>query len=360
MQTSLEPVPLVSIGIPVRNGKKHLGEALESALAQEYPELELVISDNASVDRTQSICEDYARRDRRVRYHRNAEDIGAVRNFKRVLELSSGTYFTWLAHDDTLHAPYVSTIVDYMERRPDVVLCGCSMRNHTLEDPEAIQDEVLEAISGDRTWRQARKEFFRWPQRRSHFVIYGLYRRAALLDVPWEARQHKGAPVVMDMEFPILASLCDHGRIVALPDVLRDYRSRADSSACADMACLSRLDFFRLGLQTKRTLLGIAIRSSAPVLEKMELTGIALANFARGQFGRRRDFRESLRTARGEAAMLRRVCAERLEVVNSLDAKVREQSRLIDGLRAELERSKGPGPPYAAREGFSRQGRPRP
>jgi hypothetical protein len=258
-----------------------------------------------------------------------------------VLELSRGTYFTWLAHDDRLHPSYASTIVEYMENRPDVVLCGCAMRIHILEDEKAAKDEILEAISEDRRWRKARKEFFRWPQSKSHFVIYGVYRRAALLQVSWQPREHRGTPVVMDMEFPILASLCSYGRIVALPGALRDYRSRADSSAGADITRLSRLDFFVLGLQMRLTLVGIATRLNAPALEKLELAATTLANFARAPLGRRRDFAAALGGARREAAMLRRVCAERLAVIDRLDAKVREQSERLAGLEAELKMLRG-------------------
>ena len=68
--------PLVTIGVPVRNGEDFLAEALDSALAQEYPNLEILISDNASVDATPDICRRYAEADPRVRWWRNAENAG--------------------------------------------------------------------------------------------------------------------------------------------------------------------------------------------------------------------------------------------------------------------------------------------
>lgn len=59
--------PRVSIGIPVYNGENYLAEALDSLLRQSFGDFELLISDNASTDRTQEICQDYAARDARVR-----------------------------------------------------------------------------------------------------------------------------------------------------------------------------------------------------------------------------------------------------------------------------------------------------
>ncbi len=77
--------PLVSIGMPLHNAERHLAEALDSLLAQDYQNLELIISDNASSDATELIGRAYAERDTRIRYHRAETNHGAVWNFNRVL-----------------------------------------------------------------------------------------------------------------------------------------------------------------------------------------------------------------------------------------------------------------------------------
>jgi glycosyltransferase involved in cell wall biosynthesis len=77
--------PRVSIGLPVYNGERFLKEALDSLLAQIYTDFELIISDNASTDQIESICRTYAASDRRIRYYRNKENVGAAHNFNRVL-----------------------------------------------------------------------------------------------------------------------------------------------------------------------------------------------------------------------------------------------------------------------------------
>src|SRR5438067_368718 len=120
--------PLVSIGMPVYNGERHLAEALESALAQDHAHLEIIVSDNASSDATPDLGRRYAQTDRRVRYHRNAANVGAAANFRRALALARGRYFTWLAHDDVLSSRrYLSTIVAFLQRNRDVVLCGSGL-----------------------------------------------------------------------------------------------------------------------------------------------------------------------------------------------------------------------------------------
>ena len=71
MTSSANASPRLSIGLPVYNGERFLAQALECLLAQTFRDFELVISDNASTDRTSEICYAYVQRDPRVRYVRN-------------------------------------------------------------------------------------------------------------------------------------------------------------------------------------------------------------------------------------------------------------------------------------------------
>ena len=62
--------PRVSLGMPVYNAERYLEEALGSLLGQSFDDFELVISDNASIDRTGDICRADATKDERVKYFR--------------------------------------------------------------------------------------------------------------------------------------------------------------------------------------------------------------------------------------------------------------------------------------------------
>ncbi len=96
----LNPLPLVSIGMPVFNGAKYIRDALDSLLNQTYSHFELLISDNASTDNTENICREYAQKDARIQYVRQANNLGAAANFQWVLNQASGAYFMWAACDD--------------------------------------------------------------------------------------------------------------------------------------------------------------------------------------------------------------------------------------------------------------------
>jgi len=114
--------PRVSIGLPVYNGERYLAEAIDSLLAQTYQDLELIISDNGSTDRTAEMCAQYSARDPRVRYSRLKTNIGGYRNHNRVVALARGEYFTWAAHDDVRSPEHVAAAVEALDAHPDVVL----------------------------------------------------------------------------------------------------------------------------------------------------------------------------------------------------------------------------------------------
>jgi glycosyltransferase involved in cell wall biosynthesis len=115
--------PCVSIGLPVYNGEQFLKETLDAILAQTFGDFELIISDNASTDRTEEICKEYAAKDRRIRYYRNKENLGAGWNNNRVFELCTGEYFKWNAHDDVCAPEFIEQCINVLVQDPTVVLC---------------------------------------------------------------------------------------------------------------------------------------------------------------------------------------------------------------------------------------------
>jgi len=112
----------VSVGLPVYNGEHFLAAAIDSVLAQTFQDFEIVISDNASSDSTQKICLEYAAADPRVKYHRNDQNIGGVKNFNRVFELSSAELFMWFADDDVIAPTYLEKCIAVLDRDPSVIL----------------------------------------------------------------------------------------------------------------------------------------------------------------------------------------------------------------------------------------------
>ena len=85
----------------------------------------LIISDNASTDKTRQICEEYAEKDKRVQYFRNEVNIGVANNYTKVVELAEGSdYFMWMAHDDLWDKTFLSKTLNVLENNPNASLCS--------------------------------------------------------------------------------------------------------------------------------------------------------------------------------------------------------------------------------------------
>src|SRR5207247_7417863 len=112
-------------GIPTFNRFEILKRAVESVLSQDYADLELVISDNASTDGTQAWCDDLARRDGRVRYIRQPLNLGSGANFAEVFRNARGRFYMVLGDDDWLDETYISRCSAVLLAHKDTaVVCG--------------------------------------------------------------------------------------------------------------------------------------------------------------------------------------------------------------------------------------------
>lgn len=119
--------PLVSIGIPTYNrADSYLGYALRSAVNQTYKNVEIIVSDNCSPDNTESVVRAFD--DPRVRYYRQTENIGPVKNRHFCLEQSRGDYFVMLLDDDLIDTDFIFTCMDAVRSRAEVGVILTGMR----------------------------------------------------------------------------------------------------------------------------------------------------------------------------------------------------------------------------------------
>lgn len=178
--------PLVSIGLPVYNGEKHIRRALDSLLAQDYKHFELIISDNASTDATSEICQHYTQYDKRIRYFRNETNQGVLWNFKRVMELASGEYFMWAAADDIWQPQFVAALVAGLQNQPHAAIAMSAVERIR---PDGARYDLVKYV--DRA-DPSRMSYLKLAMEIAsgkpyHLFIYGLYRREFLqkaFDIP--------------------------------------------------------------------------------------------------------------------------------------------------------------------------------
>jgi len=122
---------LVSICIPTFNGEKHLVECLDSALAQTYSDIEIIITDDCSTDYTNEIAEKYRDRDMRIKYFVNEKNLGLVGNWNRCMQLASGQWIKFLFQDDVLNSRCVNSMMKTADENVDFIVCD---RNFIFDD----------------------------------------------------------------------------------------------------------------------------------------------------------------------------------------------------------------------------------
>src|SRR5271157_591230 len=114
--------PRVSVGMPVYNREKYLAATIEAHLNQTFGDFELILTDNASTDRSEDVCRAYAAKDSRVKYFRNPQNLGAAGNYARCFELSSGEYFRWTPSDDLVSPNLLERAVQILDADPTVMV----------------------------------------------------------------------------------------------------------------------------------------------------------------------------------------------------------------------------------------------
>jgi GT2 family glycosyltransferase len=117
-------LPLVTIGIPTYNGGHRLFRPLKSIWAQNYPNLEVVISDNCSTDDTKNIVGNICKEHPQIKYVRQDKNIGQIPNYYFLIQAAKGKYFMWLADDDFLEPDFLLRAVDFMETHDDYSLAS--------------------------------------------------------------------------------------------------------------------------------------------------------------------------------------------------------------------------------------------
>lgn len=169
----IEP-PLVSILVALYNAGENLDIFLTSLLETSYKNIEIIILDDFSDDRTEAICLSYSKKDPRVKYFKNETNLGIFPTYKRLSELANGKYLVWNDQDDYRDASFVAKAVLFMEKNPGYSLCHCI----TLVSIENlnVHGTTIESVAGDKS---VRKRTFGLLRNFSDITIYGLISRQA-------------------------------------------------------------------------------------------------------------------------------------------------------------------------------------
>ena len=222
-------LPLVSVGVPVRNGATTLALALDSVVNQTYPHLEIIISDNCSGDATGEIALFYANRDPRIRYYRHDTMLTALNNFRFTLEQAHGKYFMWAADDDLRSSNFVEILANRLDREPGAAMVFSEVTEFddyaSYRDRPATQHAF--ATTGLSLWQRINQQ-----THHGCMHIFGLFRADYLRDYTWSDIE-SGPDIIMLLTIGTVANF------VYQPGAMfyyyrppnRDHEQRARESA---------------------------------------------------------------------------------------------------------------------------------
>ena len=195
--------------MPVYNGELFIREALDSLLAQTFTDFELIISDNCSTDGTEAICREYADKDSRIRYVRQAENRGATANFKFVFDEAVGEYFMWAAADDIWNKDFLHHCTTLLLNRHDVgmAMTGYRAVSRTSRLFNRYFNDPLKCIeiknSEERTITYTEMPF----STHKDNLVYALWKKDALHSVLQELREVFGEQIPIGSSMNELALL---------------------------------------------------------------------------------------------------------------------------------------------------------
>ena len=183
--------PKVSIGLPVYNGEKFIQKKLDSIIEQSFTNFEIIISDNASTDSTQRICEKYVKKDNRIYYFRQKKNMGVWWNYDFVLQKARYDYFLWTAVDDLLLATFLEKNIAILERNSNIAcsiskmkLYGEKTKSLEIKPNDSIFQKIIKKIQKDLGYMNTFPASGNYEERVKEYIkklnhnqiIYGIFR----------------------------------------------------------------------------------------------------------------------------------------------------------------------------------------
>lgn len=241
-----ELLPLVSIMIPTYNRPKYFKIALESALAQTYPKLEIIVCDNSTDECTARLVEQYA--DPRIVYLRNREAKTKEENFLPFEKMAHGEYLQWLMDDDVLEPDEIERMLRCFFENPTVTLATSNRR--WIDD---LGREIRSALQFD-FGSQVEYEIISGKAIGKHMLLNignnigepsaVLFRRKDLVHHYWRA-ECRGYLTISDIVMWL--ELLQRGDCACFQQPLSSYRRHAGQEGQQDdVILLSRLEWIRL------------------------------------------------------------------------------------------------------------------
>jgi glycosyltransferase involved in cell wall biosynthesis len=229
--------PIVSIGLPIYNGEKFLKEKLESIFDQTLKNYELIISDNNSSDNTKKICEEFLKKDSRIKYFHQINNEGPFANFNFVLKKSTRKFFVWTAVDDMWENSFLEKTINELMQNNYAVGCTSQVERigKIINEFEELQDDSwlgkkykrirrnyrkFGTISVSGSWHKKAETYMKT---QSGQAVYSVFRTNEL-----KKSFQNLPPYAIDMA--LIMSVLKYGDIISIKETLWYYHTEGISS----------------------------------------------------------------------------------------------------------------------------------
>ena len=231
----IEKYPLVSFVVVTYQGAKWIDKMLDSLVNQDYPNIEIIIRDDGSKDRTAKICQSYANNHPNIDFAINDKNLGANANFWHALSIAKGKYFLYASQDDTWEPECISILVAALEGAEDAVAAQGISR---LQNDKGVQIKLVEYTGAANPNRLSPYALARCvmtltdPSRKPlayHMFIHGLLRRAIFIDMMNAHDKTKNGYFFQETE--LLGHLALAGRFIYVEHVLYNRTIQSNTRA---------------------------------------------------------------------------------------------------------------------------------
>ncbi len=207
-------VPKASIIIPAYNYGHYVAETVESAVAQSYPNVEVIVVDDGSTDDTDEVCKRFGDR---IRYH-HKENAGLSAARNTGIKLATGEFLVFLDADDVLHPKMVETCMKEFESgENELAVVACRRMLIDENGARMEQSSNLKQVDGDVTMRDLLLK--------NRITVAGALVRAAVFDVCGGFDEMLTSSEDRDMWIRIASSF----QLKTIPNELVDYRVHSGS-----------------------------------------------------------------------------------------------------------------------------------
>ena len=218
--------PFVSIIMPVYNDESYVSEAIESILSQSYTNFEFIIIDDGSNDNTKVTIRAYAKRDERIIFLENRENLGICETLNRAIQYAQGSYIVRMDSDDISEKHRIETQLWFLMDHPDIGIVGSSIRLidttwKTLSERHYHTDDAM-----------IRRYLFRY----SPFCHPAIMVRKEILDRAW----YYDPLLIYAEDYDLYFRIGKCAKFANIPEILLRYRIHEQSTTAVRIETMER------------------------------------------------------------------------------------------------------------------------